>query len=59
MRKYIVFLIFTFIVGCDEKLIYSRSKSDEVINKFCLTPEPNVSLDINRGGSGNLNNTYK
>ena len=48
MRKYIVFLIFTFIVGCDEKLIYSRSKSDEVINKFCLTPEPNVSLDINK-----------
>lgn len=48
MRKYIVFLIFTFIVGCDGKLISSGNKSDEVINKFCLTPEPNVSLDINK-----------
>ena len=48
MRKYIVFLIFTFIIGCDGKLISSGNKSDEVINKFCLTPEPNVSLDINK-----------
>ncbi len=48
MRKYIVFLIFTYIVGCDGKLISSGNKSDEVINKFCLTPEPNVSLDINK-----------
>lgn len=47
-KKYHLALILFFIVGCDENLIYSRSKSDEVINKFCLTPEPNVSLDINK-----------
>jgi len=48
MRKYIVFLIFTFIIGCDGKQISSGNKSDKVINKFCLTPEPNVSLDVNK-----------
>ena len=47
-KKYHLALILFFIVGCDENLIYSRSKSVEVINKFCLTPEPNVSLDINK-----------
>jgi len=47
-KKYYLALILFFIVGCDENLIYSRSKSDEVINKFCLTPEPNISLDINK-----------
>ncbi|MCG7219399.1 hypothetical protein [Acinetobacter sp. AG3] len=47
-KKYHLALILFFIVGCDENLIYSRSKTDEAINKFCLTPEPNVSLDINK-----------
>lgn len=47
-KKYHLALILFFIVGCDENLIYSHSKNDEVINKFCLTPEPNVSLDINK-----------
>lgn len=47
-KKYHLALILFFIVGCDENLIYSRSKSDEAINKFCLTPEPNVSSDINK-----------
>ena len=47
-KKYHLALILFFIVGCDENLIYSRSKSDEVINKFCLNPEPNISFDINK-----------
>jgi len=47
-KKYHLALILFFIVGCDGKLISSGNKSDEVINKFCLTPEPNVSLDINK-----------
>jgi len=48
MKIYIGFLFLIFAVGCDGKVISSGDKNDEVINKFCLTPEPNVSLDINK-----------
>lgn len=48
IKIYIGFLFLIFTIGCDGKVISSGDKNDEVINKFCLTPEPNVSLDINK-----------
>lgn len=48
IKIYIGFLFLISTIVCDGKVISSGDKNDEVINKFCLTPEPNVSLDINK-----------